>query len=236
MRQVITEPGTRIKIKGIPAAIVDNHNESFYYWQDVRDACFLHVDGHKDLTDAVPAENELSSDYYLNLDITNFLCAAVHYNIISSLYWLNPHSYLRLLDFGCTEKKEDRQLLETTVVEDLVEWAQYLENILESRAIAGYVKEKMAVGKKQFILDVDLDAFSCLADVENAPKNHDAENGYDRRIQETAEFLKSYEKPSLITICRSQGIIDGEMWRYVNPDLVDTVQDMFIQSLEEIYK
>ena len=47
--------GIEFLIGDIPAAIVNNHQEAFYYWEKarIRDATLFHVDAHSDMVDAV---------------------------------------------------------------------------------------------------------------------------------------------------------------------------------------
>jgi len=227
MAKVFAEPGTLTETKGILTAIVQDHNEALHYWQDFADATLLHVDGHKDMSDEAPAFPELLPDYHNYIDITGFICAAVHYGVVSSLYWLNPHSDMaRLQDMGTSKNDLARPTLSTYIAHNLILWKYEKGLVIASDTIK--------LGKEPLILDVDLDAFSCNSYVENVPENYNARNGYEKRIKETIELLKTLKRPNLITISRSQGS-DGILWRHVDPELVDMVQELFIDSLREIY-
>jgi hypothetical protein len=227
MAQVFAGPGRLTETKGILTAIVQDHHEVLYYWQDFINATLLHVDGHKDMCDEAPAFPELTPDYHEYIDITGFICPAVHYGIVSSLYWLNPHSRIRLQDMG-SKCDQARPALNTNID------ATYNLIFLEYEKGLVITPDKIKLGKWPFILDVDLDAFSCNSYVENVPENYNARNGYKKRIKETIELLSTLRRPNLITISRSQGP-DGILWRHVDPELVDKVQELFIGSLKEIY-
>ena len=76
-------------ICGVPAPITSNHGQNFFHWQSagLKKASVLHVDGHSDMFDCFPfVEGDLPETYAFELGIANFLCAAVHYGIVDSIF------------------------------------------------------------------------------------------------------------------------------------------------------
>ena len=219
-------------IAGIPAAITEEHNEVFYHWQKAgfKDTTLLHIDAHHDLFNAAaPFKEKLDDNYYKDLGIASFICAAVHYGIVSSVYWLNPHeSKTRLQDMGST-KSEDRRRIETEVIGHRIDWVSYYNKMLMGEG--KIITPEDIEFEKNFILDIDLDAF-CLQRniIYFAYKHPDEINNYEKRIDETIEALRRLRRPDIITITRSQG-----KHTCVPPDKVDDVQDYLIEKLKELY-
>ena len=97
----IMPKGTKlIKVGGIHTAITEEHNEVFYFWQmsHMKSATLLHVDAHHDMDGVVSIigdgllHDPSNINYFKSLYVGNFICPAVHYGIVSDVYWLNPHS------------------------------------------------------------------------------------------------------------------------------------------------
>lgn len=62
----MSAPGTLTFIGGIKTALVDNHNEAFYWWWkfQLQPATLLHVDGHDDLKEAYVKRKLHSAEDY----------------------------------------------------------------------------------------------------------------------------------------------------------------------------
>jgi hypothetical protein len=214
-------------IAGIPAAITDEHNDVYYHWEKsgIQDAALFHIDKHPD-TDSTALSADFSS--YKDLTIADFICAAVHRGIVSSMYWYEPHDYPHLLDMGSTNP-DNRKSLNTNINKGYVLWED--ESLDSGNGDAITTPEIQIPGR--FILDIDLDAFCSVHE----------EEGYEERIDKTIEVLKTLKRPDLITITRSQGpplmppVLGFEAPRrfHVNPDKVDDVQAYLLEKLNELY-
>jgi len=218
-------------IGGIPAAIVDEHNESYQHWQaaGIKDASVLHVDAHSDMsTGCFPIENFNlgdSLDYYKSLGISNFLCAAVYNDIISNLYWFNPHSdSMRLQRMG------DEAMLDRG--DGSIIWKRLLG--LHSSGRKNIASETMEL-EDPFILDIDLDGFCCNNGIHNKTDdpNYDGVNGYEGRVDSMIELLRGRIRPQLITICRSVAPYDAGT--FMPAEKVDEVQLYTINKLKELF-
>ncbi|MBW2970599.1 hypothetical protein KY320_00400 [Candidatus Woesearchaeota archaeon] len=242
------------KIADIQVAITLQHNENFWHWQDMKDAVLLTVDAHNDTGDFAPYETRLSRLLAYITGETQFICSAVHYGCVSSVYWLNPHSESLPLQYtGDVRLVEGVPRLKTKVIEHsgkkYISWGEESQNMvvepeeetamLETiadihRGIGAIVTaEQIDIPESRpFILDVDLDGFCCFYGEKYSPAGHDGISGWQKRIRETRDVLKQLREPDLITITRSCST-NGMKW--VPPGLVDEVQHKFLRVLYELY-
>jgi hypothetical protein len=233
-----------LKIAGIPSAIMEMHHEQSYFMinRGVRDAIELLVDGHPDMKQGAPYVECPGPGYFRLLDHASYLCPEVHYGVVSSVYWLNPHSKRRRLQaLGSTHEKNGGSVLETRVdrMGDKIVWEPSVGSrnfelqggrgaVVSRDVLARELKED---GSRPFILDTDLDAFSCEYFVYWKEPKDDSVVDFRRRIDDTHEFLAGLgRKPDHILITRTQG---DRKW--VPEGIVDEVQDYFISGLERIY-
>lgn len=260
----IVSPGQETTIKGIPAVITTDHNEVFFYWEKsgLVNTTLLHIDGHNDLgwaylKDILRKRNEMDEEeiqkqYYNILDIAGFISPAVHYGVVSSVYWLNPHSENKTLQYmgSLSDKKRS---LKTRVIEEgkvikekgfswkRICWSSKYLQPREDKEGEIITSDKLKItAQNPFILDIDLDAFCCDREMHNVPKDYDGVNGYEERINKTLELIKKLRKPNLITIARSKG--DKKVWKCYRPDAIDMeyfalsekfVPDEFSKDVEE---
>jgi hypothetical protein len=211
----------------IPTFITKEHHQVLSYWinSGLKDADLFHIDGHSDMGDGC----SLVSD----LHIANFICPAVHHGIVSSVYWLNPHSEKRLIDCGTTRDEPGRIRLETKEIRGKIYW-DCKDN--EFFSVGGRGKfitpsEMRLRERKPLILDIDLDAFCCHRVIEGSyPANYDGCIGFETRINETVEILRRLKTPDLITITESQG-----QYSYVPYTLLQEVKRQTIQNICGIY-
>lgn len=234
---VFTSPGRLINICGIQAAVTENHNENFYFWQKfgIKNATMLHVDAHSDMFGPAPHTAEtledLPEDYYDSVDIAQFICPAFHYGIVSRIYRNDPHAVLgkRFIDVGCRDGNERRKL-ETYVTGDCIFWTK--DQGVHVADIHDFIMPQYMKLERGFLLDIDLDAFCC-----NVLKDGgDGINGYEKRVKETCGVLRDFNRPGLITITRSQGTGGlGVIGRTVPVWLVDKVEEETIEQLEKAY-
>jgi len=85
----------------------------------------------------------------------------------------------------------------------------------------------------QWILDIDLDAFARILSSHMAVEflGADQSTGWEKRLDETVKILSRVkQKPSQITICRSQGEP-----AYVPHLLVNKIQDHAVEGLKRLY-
>ncbi len=222
-----TEKFAHIKdIAGIPAAITEEHNECYHHWEKagIKDATLFHIDYHSDTR-----HRKLSADFssYQDLSIINFICAAVHKGIVSSMYWYDPYQQIPLLDMGST-KKDKRKSLNTEVIDGMIRWED--DEIDEGRGYYIQVSDVKIQGS--LILDIDLDAFAIKGEEED----------YKERIDATIEVIRTMKRPDLITITRSQGPDkpDPSVGKlsvrrvFVDPLIVDDVQGYLMEKLNEL--
>ncbi|MBU0615674.1 MAG: UPF0489 family protein [Nanoarchaeota archaeon] len=214
----------------VPIVITDEHNEVYYFWQNLAlsKATLLHIDAHGDLEGTVHENSSLSNNYYQALDINNFICPAVHYGLVDlPLYWHNPHSG-ETLQFGPDNPGAGR--IKGTSIVDMfghptIQWRPN-PRLSSINSYPGELVDSIAVGD-QFILDIDLDAFSCSGHVHNMPLRYNGEYGYEERIGSTLAMLRTLPTPTLVTITRSQ--CGSET--YVDPRYVARVEGLILAGL-----
>jgi hypothetical protein len=236
-------------IGNIPIVIVNNHNEVLPYWLEQRNATLLHVDAHSDLAEEGEHHESLTPACSSWFGFAEFICPAVYHEIISSIYWLNPHSTKeRLRDFrtvGVNESDGRKIIAELMYIngQNRYIWSPPDD---EEEGMLISPQDIQVPDNAPFILDIDLDAFCCNQPwtVENTDKLYDeCVLDYDQRIEETCGVLQILPSPNIITLARSQG--DEESNRnlpphlvsscFVSPHLVDDVQECLMEHLRRIY-
>lgn len=245
-------PGKEFEIGNIPAALTIDHNEVYYYWQHsgLKNAALVHVDAHSDILGGpMPLEDWLKlgneEDYYKCLTIADFICSAVHYDLLEDVFWINPHSKERRIQY-MGSKNSSQFDLRTNI------YPSKFGRKIEWRSI--HVKEKIIsnldmVGEG-IILDIDLDAFCCNKEIENVRCSREhGMIGYEKRINESINLLKELRtRPRLITITQSVGqVVNGvcrrdlvgsmlnETQGYVPLEFLPDVQSKLLTGLQELY-
>ncbi|MCP3682773.1 MAG: hypothetical protein GY861_08800 [bacterium] len=235
------------KIAGIPIAIVNNHNEALYPWykHGIEDAILFHVDGHSDMAGGISFAEKIDKKYAKEtLDISHFICSAFHHGIVSSIYWLNPHSEeKRLQDLGTRDTGNGRTSIKTAVFdyENIIFKELSGKRIRWDNEFPDYdsentpTPEKINLENRVMILDIDLDAFCCHTHISNMRRSYDGVENYEQRIDDTMDLLRKLKAPALITIARSQGARPGGLKTYVPMDKVDEVQKKTLTGLAAVY-
>ena len=228
-------PGTLTFTEGIKTALVDDHHEAFYWWwkSKLEGATLFHVDGHDDMAQAyVERRIETAEDYKL-LDIGNFICPAVHHNLVSSVYWLNPHA------------KKERKLhyfekRETSFSGGHELYKDHSFKYAWSTKVTKKIKAKEIEisSDTPLILDIDLDAFCChqkdtLSFLPVKSEEYEGALDYEQRVEQTMKILSRLPRPDFITIASSQG--NGKDDCYVPPFMVDDVSRYLAINLRKLY-
>jgi hypothetical protein len=164
---------------------------------------------------------------FTNLNIGNFINPAVYLGIVNNVYWINPH-----LSQGEQFRKMGEDI-QTVFYVDGIFWAPRRNKEIKS----GNASSPLIVpANRDMILDIDLDGFCTDKHVHLAPKGQehvDRINGYESRVDGTIGYLRQLPRPKLITLTRSQGKRDSDL--FVPPSKVDEVQKYVIQRLQEVY-
>ena len=222
------------KLGGIPLALTEEHHEVYRAWQKLRGATLLHVDAHSDHTSGALATDPLDPHYWTFLNCANFILPAVGNGIISRFYWLNPHVPSRQLqDLGATDGSSTRSLY-TAVTDSRYHWSYQSSHLFYAEPCGTRCQPDDLVVTHPFILDIDLDAFCCDNNIFFSPWGYDGVKGFDERIRSTTKILRHLPRPDLITVTRSQGVLDVRE-TYVPPTLVETVQEQCLEALAQLY-
>ncbi len=237
-------PGALTYLGGIPTALVNDHHEAFFYWWkfNVKNATLFYVDGHPDTDSYERDVNRLKSPYdYTKLNIANFIYAAADYGVVSSIYWLNPHSKeQRLQDLGTTRKDGQQRIKLQMYISG--GWHtgsnNARHNIVEGKGEIITVDQILIPKDSPLVLDVDLDAFCChrtdtLRFLSGNRREYDGVFGFENRIDETADVLANLPRPNLITIASSEG--DGKQRCFVPPFMLKNVSDYLAVRLRNFY-
>lgn len=231
-------------MSGIPVSVVQNHNEILHYWvsSGIKNAVLLHVDARPSMGDAAKFEKSLSESSYEKFKASNFICPAVYHGIVDSIYWLNPHSQSKKLqDLGAANSVNGRSRLEVILKKQFFGLKKRYVWKADSASSLNLLREgegkviaptEMEI-QTPFILDIGLDAFCCNGDICNVPKEYDGLSDFEKRVDETAELLSSFQQPNLITISRSQG--GSFVAPFAPPDKVNDVHLYLIGQLREVY-
>ena len=225
--QIAEVPGRVLEIAGIPTAVTEDHSQVFYFWQSsgLKGADLFHIDAHADMNSGVDVMLE-------DLDNINFICTAVHFGIVSGVYWLNPHSEKRKLQDLGSRLGGQRRKLAPYVVGERIWWEE--EKCEISGGCGRVIMPWEIIISGNLILDIDLDAF-CCPNPDNAVRSQYNTRNWRQKIAETAGLLSGLKKPSIITITRSQGLEGDIMDSYVPAGLVDYVEEETLKRLRAVY-
>lgn len=205
----------------IPTVVTSDHHYVLMHWGGLNDADLLHIDGHADMSDG-PSIKSANGRY---LNIANFICAAIHDGVISRVYWLNPHSSMRPLQYLGSA---DNELTTWTNMDNGIYWFRRDIESGDGEPVARLSLRP----EKPFIVDIDLDAFCCNKRVHFTYSDYEGISNYERRIDNSMRLLSNSKRPDLITVIRSHGNHE----KYVPSDKVDDVQEYLFAGLREVYE
>jgi hypothetical protein len=230
-----------IKIGDIPTAITDNHNEVLRYWKG-KNRTLFHIDAHDDMADGVHYQENTLKSYYDKVHIANFICPAVHFKVVSDMYWLNPHkdekTEKRLLYFGDDGARLETKLspinLRTRPI-NAIKW-----ELVNQWHMGRNIYDHNIDIQGDYILDIDLDAFCCINGCANTKPGYDSEEGYEQRIDQTMGSLSKLKAPKIITIARSIGFLDPTCGDYtkcfIPHDNLEEVEQLTLNGLRKLYE
>lgn len=226
-------------ISGIPLYDINEHQEAYYLWKELklRGKTVIHVDAHSDMGDSV--ERKVDGSYDPNCG--NYFLPSLRQKIVRDLWWINPFSVSRY----CLHLVSDGDIpsISTERLGSL-KFTNWDSEIYAKRVLTGdfFDEEEFPKVKDSYILDIDLDAFSCCsaipkvqypqANLIGKKKLHSAEKDYSPRISRVLETLSRLPRPEQIVIAKSQGKRNDV---FINPMLVHPVRRELKRGLEKIF-
>lgn len=229
------------KIAGIPAYVIDGHQEAYHLWRELgfQDKSLVHVDAHSDMGEEV----EKFGDGTYNPRCGNYLLPSIRQNIVNDIWWVNPFSVskycLHLLEKGKRPQFRMKQWRDKKRA--FWEDENYARKVLIGEGLQNYEVPKLE--NRKYILDIDLDAFSCWNSLPlvEFPKRSlsgksyyaSAEEDYSQRISRVLETLVNLGKPEMIVIAKSQERKKGDT--FIRPSYVRPVKRELIKGLETIF-
>ncbi len=253
-KYAVYAPPKKIEIAGIPAVVVDPHNEVFSFWYNHfsfwhkhlpgKKAVLFHLDAHSDDGEHKPSIKTFMKtrkdkgfdveEYAKILGVGGFIVPAFFYGLISRSYFIEPNPAKRLnktIDvYGFSNgsnpvlEEEGLLLFKRNTRKEIL--ASRLQESLEEDA------------GLPALMDVDLDFFANRSDWNDygndtisASRLKDREKMLKGNYDFFRETLALLPKPGLITIARSQ-----TPCCFVPSDRVDEIQARTIEILTERYR
>lgn len=226
-------------IASIPTFVIDGHQEAYHLWkkQGFVEKTLVHVDAHSDMWDVVHRSH--AGVYEPNCG--NYILPALKEGMVDSVWWINPFSVsqycLNLVEKSviplCDLSKGARN--------DWVHWdnEQFGNRVSDGEGFENYDLPKIK-GEK-YILDIDLDAFSCCAGIPFVEFPHipttgsesyrSAEQDFQPRIARVLETLLELERPEMIVIAESQ----EKKCTFISPKYVSPVKKELVKGLTEVF-
>ena len=230
------------RIKGIPTYVIDGHQEAYHLWRKlgVKGKSLVHVDAHSDMWDCV----EKIQDGSYNPNCGNYLLPSIKQKIVKDVWWINPFSVSKY----CLNLVDKEHTPNTITYNSCNQKKVFWENETFRRKVTFGERlptyQNPEIGERQYILDIDLDAFSCcraipLLEFPNPNSLNEKqrwlseEKNYPERISRVLSTLEKLEKPEMIIIAESQE--KNHQKPYIRPKYVRSVKRKLILGLERIF-
>ncbi len=233
------------RIDGVPVVVTDNHQQVLPYWDALRGATLLHVDAHPDTGSSEPLPaGGLTPEFLRGLGVGNLIAPAFALDIVTSMYWLNPHSRsARFQYLGSSSRRLLRRWLSVGIIDGMLKFVtgRTRQMLLEGADLTflpyqGVHLEQPPASLRQarpLILDIDLDAFCCNKHIFYVPRQYDGVNGFERRVEETMRTLHRCARPTLVTVTESNG--RGNCGAYVPETMIAPVEKALVAELQKLY-
>ncbi len=184
-------------LKLVPSKEVDPHNEVLDFWVEVlgekAGAIVVRFDCHSDMVDCAPEKEPEQnwSDYAKNsCDIDTFMIPAVHYGIVSLIYWYNPR-FSQVARYGTFNPHTSEISPPTTTVNNgKIRWVDAKKGFLNIEDAIREIRNLVEATTLPKIMDTDFDA---LLATDDGPMILTDEGWMERRYELLHYFLKEID-------------------------------------------
>ncbi len=227
-----------MKISGIPTYVIDGHQEAFRLFMDlgIKNKSLVHVDNHSDMWDGTKKSMIGSNRGKFQPRCCNYIIPSIYEKHINDVWWVNPYSFtkycLNLFEHGSSI--DSLIELYNTSNSSMLYWKSQKFNKRVVHGIGFQNHQLPSIKNRSYVLDIDLDAFSCCRGLTNSEHEDPSEKNYASRIDRTIDTLAAIgHKPEIIIIAKSQERHIKNS--YVSRRLVGPVKRNLIRELKKLY-